>query len=578
MNDSSNSYELLELALPGSWIAQHRRIWQMSFLNADKLASFGHDRGLASYNEKDIIQLWQLGLLKADFITSRRKLHLVGLVASGTDRYGKYMYSDERQLPRRLRKWNNARTNMKPLQEGVELFFHPFRYYVLYHLNRILGLNISKMQMLYQEGFSRVLDWSLSSFNRWSETEQFTESIRKWNDVASLCILTEPCLYGRIFHSIHFSPYDVENYKTGIEEIRQHIADYWDTNVRKLFHKLGSERLEEIRRDLCFDTQMLDKNRWVHTLLCLGDSKLRLELEGHLGGALFLRTMAEILRRATEEVFEKELREEDELGTGSVPYNFKKDFYGSNRLLDDTQAGGDFVRRHGLNYKPRVHVYVEGQTEYGALKYFFNSMGISVPITNLHGLVKEGNSMVTFFRDSLRGNIRDQIYSIVIIDGDVRANVRILESAARNNNASKDDGIFGRFFLARPDFEFENFEIEELEEVLWKLLGEESPTQTERELLHNHVRDTEGSKAFFDSVERFATSFPRLVGYKKGEKWGEELLEFALEHRLKQNRNRQLIEIMETAIYWEKTIQLERYDEAIKKNTVNSSGEIVQRL
>ena len=148
MNDNNTSTELLEPALPGAWIAEHRRIWQMNFLNADKFASFGHDRGLASFNEKDVTQLWQLGLIKADLITSRSKLSLVGLVDRGTDRYGPYLYSDERQLPRRLRKWKNARKNLKPLQEGVELLFHPFRYYVLYHLDRVLGLHSSKMQML----------------------------------------------------------------------------------------------------------------------------------------------------------------------------------------------------------------------------------------------------------------------------------------------------------------------------------------------------------------------------------------------------------------------------------------------
>src|SRR5437588_11943549 len=130
------------------------------------------------------------------------------------------------------------------------------------------------------------------------------------------------------------------------------------------------EPLEEIRQELCFDTQMLDPNRWIHTLLCLGESKPRVEAKGHLGGALLLRTMAEMLRRATEEAFDTALREEDELGTGWVPENFKEALYGSSRLLDHTQAGSALVRRYGLNYKPRVHLYVEGTTEYGAFHHF----------------------------------------------------------------------------------------------------------------------------------------------------------------------------------------------------------------
>lgn len=109
MYDNNTTHELLEPSLPGSWIAEHRRIWQMDFLSASELANFAHKRGLASYDEKDVTQLWQLGLLKADLITSSKKLHLAGLVDRGIDRYGDHVYSDERQLPRKLRKWNNAR-------------------------------------------------------------------------------------------------------------------------------------------------------------------------------------------------------------------------------------------------------------------------------------------------------------------------------------------------------------------------------------------------------------------------------------------------------------------------------------
>src|SRR5258708_7174548 len=233
MDEKNPLTDLLEPALPGAWIIEHRRIWQMNFLNADKFASFSHDRGLALFNEKDVIQLWQLGLIKADFITSRRKLYLVGLVDRGKDNYGHHIYSDERQLPRRLKNWKNVGKILRPLQEGVELHFHPFRYYVLYHLNRSLCLNVSKMQMFYQDGFSRLLDWCLSGFNHWASSEQFIASIKRWNDFATLCIVTEPCIYQSIFHSIKYDPADVQDYQAGAEEINQHMIDYWHTNVEK---------------------------------------------------------------------------------------------------------------------------------------------------------------------------------------------------------------------------------------------------------------------------------------------------------------------------------------------------------
>src|SRR5258708_33854015 len=133
-------------------------------------------------------------------------------------------------------------------------------------------------------------------------------------------------------------------------------------------------------------------------------------------------------------------------------------------------------------------------------------MGIFVPVTNLHGLIKsdEGNQMLTFFRDSLQADIKDEIYSIVMIDGDLEDNVKVVEGAARVNQTSKNEGMFGRFFLARPDFELANFEIEELEEILWKWVAEYTktgPSQADRELLHNHVKRTPGSTKFFKLVK-----------------------------------------------------------------------------
>lgn len=582
MPDNTVSPELLELSLPGAWIAKHRRIWQMEFLNARDFAQFCHDRGLEDFREKDVIQLWQLGLLKADLVESDEELTIDGLVDRGMNRYGRLVYSDERQLHQRSEGWGAALQTLDALRDDVKPLFHPFRYYVLYALNRAAGFNSSRMQMFIQEGFKHILDFNLSMFNRWSGSDQFIPSIKKWNAIASLVIVTEPCVYGRIFQHIRYSPWDVTNVQTGQEEIYRHIDEYWN-HVNELYHQIGLEWLEATRREICFEIPKLDSNRWIHTLLCAGDGQQRLELKDHLGGALLLRTMAEMLRYAADEAFNTTLQEEDEFGPGRLSEAIKKDLYGSRtgRLLDDPRAIRTFARWHGLNYKPRVHLYCEGYTEYGALNSFVKMMGLLVPITNLHGLIKEGKSMVSFFRDSLRSDIRDHVYSMVIIDGDVRdrANVKILESAARNNQASQDDGIFGRFFLAKPDFEFANFDIEELEEVLWNWVGGESPSQKDRELLHNHVMAATNSKEFINGVRRAALSLPQLIEYDKGEAWGVELMKFAWEHQFKKSWRRQIIDIVMLALHWEKTINLEPYECAIKGNMVDPlTGELVKRL
>lgn len=571
------SPKLLEPSLPGAWIVEHRRIWQMKFLNASDLAQFCSDRGLGNFREAGIIQLWQLGILKADLVESDEAFSLDGLVERGVNRYGLHVYSDERQPYQRFEGWGDALKALNPLREDIKPLFHPFRYYVLYHLNRALEFRSSPIQMFNQKGYQGILDFNLSMFNQWSGSDEFVSSIKKWNDAASLGIVTEPCVYVKIFHTIRYDPFEVENYQAGAEEISRHMDEYWN-NVNELYHQVGMERVEEIRQELCIATQSLDSNRWLHTLVCLGDSTLRVESKGRLGGALFLRTMAEMLRRATEEAFDTTLREEDELGFGWVPNKVKETIYGSNRLLDDHRAAGTFARRHGLNYKQRVHLYCEGNTEYGALTSFFTSTGISVPITNLHGLIKESNSMVTSFRDLLRSDIREQRYSMVIIDGDVRENIRIMESAARNNQTSEDDGIFGRYFLSKPDFEFENFEVKELEEIFWNWVGGESPTPEDSELLHNHVKEATNASGFFSGVKRVALTLPRIYRYDKCEAWGVELMKYAWEHQFKGSRQRRIIEIVKLALHWETTIHLERFETAIQTYMVDpQTGELIKR-
>jgi hypothetical protein len=73
-DDTSISSELLEPTLPGVWVAEHRRIWQMNFLDAHDLARFCSDHSLSDFREEGIIQLWQLGLLQniARFVEDTR--------------------------------------------------------------------------------------------------------------------------------------------------------------------------------------------------------------------------------------------------------------------------------------------------------------------------------------------------------------------------------------------------------------------------------------------------------------------------------------------------------------------------
>jgi hypothetical protein len=74
----------------GAAIARRSHIWQMDFLSADKLATFVGDRGLKSWS-RHVIQLWQLGILRADYVVQSDKVRRVGFRYPGADRAGRYL-------------------------------------------------------------------------------------------------------------------------------------------------------------------------------------------------------------------------------------------------------------------------------------------------------------------------------------------------------------------------------------------------------------------------------------------------------------------------------------------------------
>jgi hypothetical protein len=178
------------------------------------------------------------------------------------------------------------------------------------------------------------------------------------------------------------------------------------------------EALEQARRDLCIAAELLDRNKQVHTLLRLAKGDARLKLKGHLGGAMYLLTIAETLRRATEKANGILLPEEDELGFGWTPLDMKKNLYGSNRLLDgDRKAAGEFLRDFRLDYGIRLRCYVEGDTEYYALKALLDDYNATwVQLINLSGQVVEKRGRGIAFRESLRNDLNAHIFSCVVVD------------------------------------------------------------------------------------------------------------------------------------------------------------------
>jgi len=510
----------------GSWIAQHMHIWQMEtdLLDPGELAKYCDKRGV-QFRDKHILQLWRVGLLQADIVVAERRFKWQGFAHVGRDEYGQHLYADERVLQPLTEGWQQALASTRAVPKHISPRFHPFRYYVLFHLQRLLEVHIAPIQTLFPPSrYHNLLDFELRSFDQWSCGEAAAQVLQYWSDAASLAIVAEPCVYERMFGTFR------RHVQVKEQEQRQQIAEQWE-NVRRLYTSIGLEQLEQVRQDMAFDAYRLDQNRSVQTLICLTADERRLKMEGNLGGALFLRTMVEVIRRAAEDVFDTKLREEDETGFYWTPSGRKERLYDDARLLDgNPTATKEYLRLFGLTPDTVLRWYVEGDTELFALSSFFGDAADSrVKLVNLHGAVAEKAGVA--FRESLRADLESHIFSFVSIDEDVGRNV----SAVRR--AAEVDQICGAFFISYPDFEFANFTLDELEAVLWSMAQEDDVPEDVRDKLHEALQGTTTAKELMKRASKVLREYIEK-DVSKGETWGEKLIEYALAHPTREHEGK----------------------------------------
>ena len=539
MVHNSSSNQLLDPVTLGTWIFQRSHIWQMNFLTAKELADFVTKRGLPIYSEGDINYLWKLGLLRADLIVSHQEVEEAGFIFLEQEG-DTFLYADAR-VPQTLQ--DTPSLSLKEVQAvspTLEIFFHPFRFAVL-HCIGLPIIHISPMHILCPQlyGVQKEMEF-------WQQMIQSDEkdfySTPYWNDVVSLLVATEPCFYERIFEHLHISRLhthpiprrwsqegesDAINYLS-FEALRAEIERHWH-DVSNHYYALDLQQLKELHQTLYIRAHMLDKNTDVHRILRLGDEKLRLNLEGNMGGAMLFRTMAEFLRRAIEEVFTVQLKEEDQWGDEA-----KEKLLGSKRLFDGGRyAGNELLRQRGLSYGPRLRWYVEGDTEFGGLSDLFKDFGATdIEILNLRGQIVQKNQIA--FRESLRSDIRMGIFSFVSLDKDVSRNPQVVRAAAQQ------DQICGGFFVSNPDFEFENFDLSELQEIVWGIALELGADTTKKPILLEAIQNATKGTILEEGIKKASSDIHELWNITKGEKWGVRLIQYALEHPYKLNGKERL--------------------------------------
>ncbi len=493
---------------------EQKRCRQLKLLDSQGLSTLTNENKSSDFSEENIKNLWQLGFLNADIVYSYKEINIEEIIFV-EKKDDIFLYLDERELPVKASGYSNSISNLERIHSEIIPMFHPFRCYILYQICNSLKFNYSSIQiLLYSKGFDELITRYINRFNDWSSKKEISLLFKYWNYVTSLAVISEPGVHNIIFNKVTWDISDSFEsiiYRLGI--LRE--------KVKKLFQTIGEEHIEYYRDEICTDAETIDPNKNLHLIIRLMKSNERKGLKGHISLAILFLTMAECLRRNLENTFQRKYPEEDECGFGEVFRSAKLLLQSSTRVLDgDRVVANQFLRRFGLDYGIRINVYVEGNTEFEVLNSEF-STNSSVLIINLRGRFKEKQGKGVSFRESLRNDIKSKIFSLILLDGDVSENYRAVRKAAELNE------ICGMFFVSKPDFEFQNFKIDELTEIAFQLAVKKGLKNHSLNELKKNTDKAKSAKEFFKILHDIS---PFFLSITKGGNWGKELVKYAIKN------------------------------------------------
>jgi gamma-glutamylcyclotransferase (GGCT)/AIG2-like uncharacterized protein YtfP len=519
--------------------------------------------GLSPWNE-DVERLWQIGILRADFLISKQPLDIEGIVFIDQTQGGENLYADVRDCVSKTEGLGNVIKSLGAMPDDAYLMFHPFRYYVIYRIEQILIPSVPSFQLLSStSSCQKNIEQFIASFNKKTADEGFRAKVRRWNEITSLAVAVEPFTFNKLF-GYYKVPVTYDDNEGDFHAALQ--KQYED--CKEVLIEIGLDEVKSILSELCREAQRLEPNDDVRRLIRL-TKRYRIEsVKGKLGGSVYLLTMAEMIRRAAERVFETELPEEDELGFGggSETADYKEFFYGSHRLLDSHEAKSRFIRELNLDSSVRLRWYVEGDTELNALLSELRG-DENIEIINLRGDVVAGKGKGLSFRENLQNDMRRSVYSFVSLDGDVDHNRRVLKRAIEARE------MFGRSYISKPDFEFANFNSDELAGILWELALEQGASPDEKENFLTRTSAAESGKQLFDNAKK---ALPNLQRLDKGKTWGERLLNFANENPyLQRGGEKNIRPIIEAIMMAHHTLECGYYLSREESRVDKDSGEIV---
>lgn len=395
--------------------------------------------------------------------------------------------------------------------------FHPFRMYPAHETLRVIRSNPDMAKVLGADEDLWVMERKLTTLPYDEITQQMA---RQSNLIADLAILLEPLYWPRITGwQRRTGGLHEEEFHEVQEQFCQDALDF----IRTLDCAVWQKEHETLRHDAAG----LDENGTLYALLRLSHWDSRKDLKGDIAGALWLRHMAEVLRRGFEEAHGVQWLEEDQCYIPWPPRG-RKFAFGSLRPLNDETAARPVVAwSFGLLTGSIVRWYVEGETEYYAiLELFPKPERGNVEIVNLHGSIREGkNNVATHLGTWQKDDEAQRRFSMLTFDKDVDKNVEDIKRHVR------DGKTFAYIGVHDPDFEFANFTLQELVEVAAQI-DEARGVSGEAVRQANWTGISKGgdfATQYWDVTPK--RPWPQKL---KGKNWGRALAKYAAEHRCKQ--------------------------------------------
>lgn len=414
------------------------------------------------------------------------------------------------------------------VNESNKDLFHPFRIYPFHMAIEMCRFNISASSSINRDSFKEFLSKSCDFL---PSLDFIKERVRQANDVVDLAILLEPIYWSKLTNKTTLlTSNDFEEHEYKVNAYKMRILPF----IKDLDPEVWSKHHESLR----MTAAKLDNNVELYLLLRTSPWAKREKIVGQIGGALWLRHIAEVIRLAFTEVHSINWPEEYE-AYGIWYKGAKERIYGTENPIDNNWLTKQHLAfEFGVHTGSTIRWYLEGETEYHAASYALpEAASLGIELINLKGIFKENSKNFLRLEDNLSQDRALRRFSFISFDRDVKTNVRFLE------NQVKDGNVVGYINCNQPDFEFENFTLEELIEVAISI--DKAQGLDTQELSTADKSNIKSGKEF----EKYYSEHSETKKSLKGNLWGTCLAQYALDNPLKEKIKRPFIKTLEYALH-----------------------------